>query len=226
MAITQRKTQSAKASADGNAVKSLEEVPLSNSTSASDLASEKELTTSTQNVSMEEPTKNLRAKGKTLEERNAIPTSFYVCFGTILGFQYFSGMWTMATIESYQKSVGAAVYALSSWLQYLQDIVKVAISENSSSIESSEYLKAALIVGVCAMLFGVFFVAPFRAGLWTGRKARRHKFHRYQGLNFLVHYVFALAEFFGNYDQSKSSYLCHLVAIFGKPNPYFVIPPI
>jgi hypothetical protein len=220
MAITQRKTQSAKAAVDGSSVKAREAIPLSNSSSSSDLASDKEFTTtSAQKASLEEPTKNLRSKGKTLEERNAIPASFYLCFGTILGFQYFSGMWTMATIESYQRSIGTAVSALSSWLQYLQDIVKVANSENSASVESSEYWKAALIVGVCAMLFGVFFVAPFRAGLWTGRKARRHKFHRYQGLNYLIHYVFALAEFFGDYDQSRSSYLCHLVGVFGKPNP-------
>jgi hypothetical protein len=79
-----------------------------------------------------------------------------------------------------------------------------------------EYGQTAVVVAAtCAMSY-VLLWRPFRAGLWTGRRARRHKFHRYMGLAYLVQYFCAWIEFFVHYERGgATSYLPHFIAVNG-----------
>jgi hypothetical protein len=166
--------------------------------------------------------KAANSKGKSLAERSQIPSSFLVTFGTILGLQCASGMWTAETLQRWCNSLHESALTgrallIGSTRQLLQlDTNSSTAGAGSTAVVTADRVKTALIAVSCAALFYVFFVAPFMAGLWTGRKARRHKFHRYMGLSYLIHYVLAWIEFFTNYEGSaKSSYLCHVIAVHG-----------
>jgi hypothetical protein len=179
--------------------------PVSNSSSSADLKGMNDAPTAA------------NSKGKSLAERSMIPYSFYVTFGTVLGIEYFSGMWSMETVYSWYSSLKGSMITSRDMLGYTRYLAVTAANggENAATIERAEYVKTGLIFLVCVSLFYVFFVAPFAAGLWTGRKARRHKFHRYMGLSYLIHYVFAWVELFTDYGAAKNSYLCHIVAVNG-----------
>lgn len=157
------------------------------------------------------------SKGKSLAERSEIPYSFFVTYGTVLSIEYFSGMWSIETFYSWFSSLKASATTALQMMGYTRSLAMTVVSgEKSVDIEWTEYAMTASIWLVCLGLFYIFFVAPFVAGMWTGRKARRHKFHRYMGLNYLIHYVFAWIELFTDYNAAKNSYLCHLVAVNGK----------
>jgi hypothetical protein len=169
-------------------------------------------------------TANLSSKGKTLQERGRIPYSFFVSFGGIFGLQYLSGMWSRETVESWYSSVVTSANTLKNLLGYTRDLTKDAIEEVSGDAPQhhwTEYCRTAVIFLISLSLIYVFFVAPFMAGLWTGRKARRHKFHRYMGLAYLIQYTLAAVEFFTNYDAARSSYLRATIAFTGTfpPSP-------
>lgn len=168
------------------------------------------------------------SKGKSLAERSEIPYSFMITFGTVLGLQYFSGMWQWATLDSWYASLKTSSVTTVALLDYARSLAATGWNEGLVVVRNTkipataaappswiEYVSTFTICALCASLFYVFFVAPFAAGMWTGRKARRHKFHRYMGLAYLIHYVLAWVEFFTNYGAAKNSYLCHIVAVIG-----------
>ena len=157
------------------------------------------------------------SKGKSLKERSAIPVSFYITFGTILGLQYFGGLYDdTATLRSWYTSLYESILTLIQLVRYSQTIL-LSSSSSASTTTWREFGFVATLWGVVILpLVYVFFIAPFRAGFWTGRKSRRHVFHRYMGLCYLLHYVLAWIEFFTNPTSSKTSYLCHIIAVMGK----------
>jgi hypothetical protein len=169
------------------------------------------------------------SKGKSLKERSQIPYSFYITFSTILSLQYCSGLYTYSAIQSWYNSLSQSTYTMIDLLSYsrnvflslpgLSSIITTSDSTNDSSgpITQMEYIFVITIWTVVILpLFYVFFIAPFRAGFWTGRKSKRHVFHRYMGLCYLIHYVLAWIEFFTNPSSSKTSYLCHIIAVMGN----------
>jgi hypothetical protein len=151
------------------------------------------------------------SKGKSIAERSRIPNSFWITYGTICGLECWSGMWTMETLTRWWNSLCTSTRTLG------RLAVETATQLGRPSLHSGrELAQSVLILAICASLAYVFFIAPFRAGLWTGRKARRHIFHRYMGLSYLVHYVLAWIEFFTNYQSAgQHSYLCHIIAVMG-----------
>jgi hypothetical protein len=182
------------------------------------------------------------SKGKSLKERSAIPYSFYVTFGTIIGLQYFGGLYDSTTtsttspsattfLRSWYTSLYQSIITLLQLLQYSRTILLSPPSLSSTTSTSAttttatnstfatwkEFLFVLTLWCVVILpLLYVFFIAPFRAGFWTGRKSNRHMFHRYMGLCYLFHYVLAWIEFFTNPSSSKTSYLCHIIAVMGK----------
>jgi hypothetical protein len=79
----------------------------------------------------------------------------------------------------------------------------------------SKFLFAYIIAALVAFLLYVLIGAPLRAGFWTGRKAMRHKMHRYMGLSYLLQYGPAWVVYCTHYEQAKDSYLLHFIAING-----------
>lgn len=165
------------------------------------------------------------SKGKSLKERSAIPYSFYVTFGTILSLQYFGGLYdTTATVRSWYTSLYQSIITMIQLIQYSQTILvsppSVGISTTTRSNSNTTWPEFTFVLTLwCVVilpLIYVFFVAPFRAGFWTGRKSNRHMFHRYMGLCYLLHYVLAWIEFFTHPAASKTSYLCHIIAVMGN----------
>ena len=162
------------------------------------------------------------SKGKTLKERSEIPYSFYVTFGTIISLQFFGGLYGTATLRSWYTSLYESIITLVQLVRYSQTIIRSppswsATATTAATTTWNEYLFVLTIWAVVILpLVYVFFIAPFRAGFWTGRKSNRHMFHRYMGLCYLVHYVLAWIEFFTNPKSSQTSYLCHIIAVMGN----------
>ena len=162
------------------------------------------------------------SKGKTLKERSEIPYSFYVTFGTIISLQFFGGLYGTATLRSWYTSLYESIITLVQLVRYSQTIIRSppswsATATTAATTTWNEYLFVLTIWAVVILpLVYVFFIAPFGAGFWTGRRSNRHMFHRYMGLCYLVHYVLAWIEFFTNPKSSQTSYLCHIIAVMGN----------
>lgn len=156
------------------------------------------------------------SKGKSLAQRSQIPYSFYVTFGTILSLEYFGGLYTYATLQSWYQSLAQSTVVIGELLQYATDVLQSPFRRDAaSSVDTKDVLFVAVLLAFLLPLFYVFFVAPFRAGFWTGKKTKRHQFHRYMGLSYLVHYVLAWIEFFQFTASSQTSLLCHVIAVMG-----------
>lgn len=169
---------------------------------------------------------NDTGKMRSLKDRSYIPNSFYIILGTIIGLEYFSGMYCMSTIESYKNTITNSVIAIRNMMTYTKDLsmtifddkdstAAIRIDSNGVTNLTMEYAKVGIIISFCVSLFYIFFLAPFRAGFWTGPRTRKAKLHRYMGLLYLVHYVLAWVEFCTNYDPYRPSYLCHFIAVNG-----------
>jgi hypothetical protein len=159
------------------------------------------------------------SKGKTLAERSQIPYSFFVTFGTIISLEYFGGLYSYTTITSWYTSLYQSTIMVGQLLYYTGNVLLSPFQSKNDGVTTTATSQMDFIY-VCALLLAllpllyVFFIAPFNAGFWTGRKSKRHLFHRYMGLSYLIHYVLAWVEFF-MFDTSKTSYLCHIIAVMG-----------
>jgi len=154
------------------------------------------------------------SKGKSLKDRSRIPNSMFVIYGTIFGLQYFGGMWTLNTPMSWYSSMKTSAETFSDWMGYTRDLTQSAVDGDYH--DWTEYAKTGIIFLFGSSLFYVFILAPLMAGFWTGPKTRKHKFHRYMGLLYLVQYFFAWVEYLTNYtDGAAASYLPHAIALNG-----------
>jgi hypothetical protein len=176
------------------------------------------------------------SKGKSLKDRSQIPYSFYITFGTIIGLQYFGGLYQYTTLQSWYQSIHVSIRQMIELLHYTQTVLlspptltsttSAAATITTVATTWTEYIFVMTIwCAVIVPLTYVFLIAPYRAGFWTGRKSKRHVFHRYMGLSYLLHYVMAWIEF-GTQSTSKTSYLCHIIAVMGTsffPSSFFIV---
>ena len=155
------------------------------------------------------------SKGKSLAERSKIPYSLYLTAGITLFSQYITGIYAAETLQSWYTSMKTSSETTMGYLRYMRDLVQGAAIGDWE--EPTTYLKAGLVIAICILLIYVLLWAPFRAGLWTGARARRHKFHRYMGLAYLVQYFFAWVEFASNYENGgATSFVPHFIAVNGE----------
>ena len=181
-----------------------ESEPLSGSVPVSRVNSSESLT----------PTKTAGVVRKSLQERGRIPTSFYAVVTAILLLEGCSGMYNIGTLQSWWSSVTTSTRTVYEYLEYLKDLMNSAYVGELQ--DTSEYLKAAVVTVIVSSLFGIFIYAPLRAGVWTGKRATRHKVHRYMGLFFLIQYALAWVELLTDYDGGGSlGVLSHTIALNG-----------
>jgi hypothetical protein len=101
------------------------------------------------------------------------------------------------------------------FMGYSRDLMQATAKGEIS--QPAELMKAAVVLALTLSLGYVFVWAPFQAGMWTGTKARKQKFHRYMGLLYLVMYFCAWVEFGTNYENgAQNSILPHFIAINGE----------
>jgi hypothetical protein len=152
-------------------------------------------------------------KKSSLQDRNKIPLSFYMSSAIILTAQFVGGVWSIDTLKNWLLATTTAGESIRETLAYLRDLMQAAARGEVDSW--SECMFACAIAGLVACLLYVLIGAPLRAGFWTGRKAMRHKMHRYMGLSYLLQYGPAWVVYCTHYEQAKDSYLLHFIAING-----------
>ncbi len=156
---------------------------------------------------------------KTLEERGKIPWSFYVSLILVLLLQYYCGLFSFSTVvcigESLTSSCASLSEASSKWIKNLQLFFMHGWKRNFRSLAD---IFSAITCWVLAILvLYILVVAPFKNGMWTGSKAKRHAIHRFGGLCFLVLYGLTWVEYFSNYgiNDCGQTLLPHLVGVNG-----------
>lgn len=171
------------------------------------------------NLVAKEAGNNKKTDSRSLEERGKVPTSFYVTLTSIFMLEACSGMYKLETLQNWWSSITTSSRTVYAYLDYLKDLMNSAYGGELR--ETNEYLTAAVITAVVASLVGIFIWAPFRAGVWTGKRATRHKVHRYMGLFFLIQYALVWVEFLTNYDGGGTlSLLPHTLALNGIVQGY------
>ena len=154
-------------------------------------------------------------KRKSLEERKRVPLSIYITATLAFLLQYTAGLVNLSSLHRWIQCMKSASSKTGEFVANTVDLVQSALKGEIS--EPVHLAKAAVAMALFLPLGYVFFWAPFRAGLWTGTKARRHKVHRYMGLLFMVQYFFAWVNFGSNYEGgADSSILPHSIAVNGK----------
>jgi hypothetical protein len=172
---------------------------------------------------------DVQASGfQTLRDRSRIPPGIYISTCLVVSLFYSSGMIT--------TFISHVVPGLQNSIEYVIGDLKRRVSllitgglENCNTfnqclsvtmIPKGWLLKAIgnlLVVIVISSIYYLLMVKPFRAGMWTGTRANRHRIHRYMGLVFLLQYSFAWYEFISNYEGSgKTSFLPVSTALNGE----------
>ena len=175
--------------------------PISRASSTDDLSASK--------------SKTSKKKTESLKERGRIPNSFYVTMTCIVLLEGCSGMYKLDTIKSWWFSISTSSTTVYEYLEYLKTLMQSSF--NGEIREPKEYMVATVTTAVVASLFGIFIYSPFRAGVWTGRRASKHRVHRYMGLIFLIQYGLVWVEFLTKNGGSGSlGFLPHALALNGK----------
>jgi hypothetical protein len=172
----------------------------------------RELDSAKEDVSTNEKTPS------TLRDRGQIPLSLYVSGALILGLQYSSNMYSMEFVQSWWRSVSLASHEFYQYCAYIRDVCQTLADPSAQEAVSTREVMGALVsVLVVASIVYILFLAPLRAGFWTGKRATsKHVFHRYAGLAYLIQYALAWIEYLTLYDTSaKTSFLPHTIAING-----------
>ena len=154
-------------------------------------------------------------KRKSFQDRKKIPKSIYITAALAASLQLFSGLWATSTLEGWMQSVKESSTTTS---QFIIDSLQLVKATAQGEVRDPyQLLKAGLVFALTMSLGYVFLWAPFRAGMWTGTKARKHKVHRYMGLFFMIQYFYAWVEFCTNYREGESKrILPHSIALNGK----------
>ena len=155
-----------------------------------------------------------KKKMASLQERGRIPNSFYLTMTCIVLLEACSGMYKLDTLKSWWSSISTSTSTIYVYLDYLKDLMQSVV--NGELREPKEYMVAALTTAVVASLVGIFIYSPFRAGVWTGQRASKHKVHRYMGLVFLIQYGLVWVEFLTkNGGSGTLGFLPHALALNG-----------
>lgn len=150
----------------------------------------------------------------TLKQRGAIPPSICVSLTLIVLVQVFGGVFSLETLFSLHSSVTTSIKAVYDLLAYQRDLFQSIASGEQR--ETLEYVISFAWMIVLSCIFYVLIYSPFRAGMWTGQRAKRHLVHRYMGLLFLTQYTLAWVEYLTNYEEAgRTTYFPHTIALNG-----------
>lgn len=152
---------------------------------------------------------------KSLKDRSRIPPSFYITVIGYTGICYFGNVFRVETITSWVASVRFACEKLYQSLVDSQELAQTLLTGEYQPV--SAYLRVSFVYISVFSLIYIFFVAPFRAGFWTGSRSGRHMIHRYMGLAYLAQYFLAWFEFTSKYDDASptTSYMPMFIALNG-----------
>jgi hypothetical protein len=156
-------------------------------------------------------------KRKSLKQRSQVPNSFYLSVVLVLAQSYASGIFT-----SPATTIGTVYGSFQYSLRNLFTCIPSIIDFWSENQDSRSMIECTIFLGLaCAIVSSLemLFVAPFKAGMWTGQRAKRHVIHRYMGLLFLIQYSLAWVEFTTNYEGYKHSYFPFAIALNGTVIP-------
>ena len=145
----------------------------------------------------------------------------YVTLGVIVAIQYSVGAYSLETATNVVDTMKKGGLAIHDMLVYVRDV-----SEKVFYGQVDDWKEPAYALVMSALLGCILYVlvgAPLKAGLWTGRKAKRHVAHRYMGLLFLVQYGAAWAHFLSDYEDASSSYITHFISLNGKIISFFFV---
>jgi hypothetical protein len=150
-----------------------------------------------------------------LKERSRIPASLYVTLLSAYALQGCAGVWTLDTLVSYKESIVTSLSTLAGMLAYGGTVLQSLV--DGTYLSAWEYAAFAVVWACVISLLVVFIIAPFRAGVWTGKRATRHRIHRFMGLAYMFQYSMAWVEFLTNYESATRSHLPLFVTINGTP---------
>jgi hypothetical protein len=159
------------------------------------------------------------SKGKTMEDRTRIPSSAGIIFGYTFFLHFLTRFFSIETLQAWWHSMStSAATSVRLLKESLAMFVPATVAGDTiKESTTSGYARTATILLVVFSLVYVFFVAPFRAGMWTGPRAARHRFHRYAGLLYLFMYTAAWVEYITDYDYfNEHSVLLRSIAINGR----------
>ena len=123
-------------------------------------------------------------------------------------------IWSLHVLEDWVASMRLAGLTTRDTLVYLRDLTQSVFEGNVT--DWTECIKAYVFTGLVGSLLYVLFVAPFRAGFWTGTRSSKHKMHRYMGLAYLLQYFAVWTNYLASYDSTMTSYLSHFIALNGR----------
>lgn len=151
----------------------------------------------------------------TLKERGKAPPSFYITVLLTFLHQYLSGVYSSSSLSIVQNNLNSSIQSVSHLFSSKWIKLKWNESEGFATKDCIISVIALLLVGT---IIFVLVWSPFRAGMWTGKRAQRFQLHRYGGLCFLCLYGLAWVEFISNYHSGDngSTLLPHLVAFNGR----------
>lgn len=146
----------------------------------------------------------------------------YVVVGGTFLIHATSRLYTLENLQSYVSSLYHALLTIHGWLIEWREWCWTVVRDGPTAALSSflrtpqDAVWTLLVTFVAASMMIIFFIAPFRAGLWTGSRAKTHKLHRYMGLAFLIQYALAVIEFMTRYGSgAELSLLPHAIALNG-----------
>jgi hypothetical protein len=148
-----------------------------------------------------------------LKERSRIPGSLYMTLLCVYGLQWCSGVYTLESLVSYKNSIVTSLSTVAGSFSYCRVVLESLVE--GKYLSAREYVTFTLVAACVLSLVIVFFIAPFRAGVWTGKRATRHVIHRFMGLAFMFQYTLAWVEFLTNYDAATASHLPIFIAVNG-----------
>ena len=183
-------------------------------------------TSNNNNTSGSKPPKKLT----TLQERSKVPYSLYVTLAIIGIAQAAGNFWSRNTLESYWNDMSNAGTSLMEMLTYIRSLMEEVWTTRQIK-DWKEFMYVGIITTLVASLMHVLIGAPLKAGVWTGPRSRKHKLHRYMGLLYLIQYGAAWIHYLTNYEEAKSTYLTHFIALNGtqsilKHAPFFCLVPL
>eukprot|EP00591_Stephanopyxis_turris_P010306 CAMPEP_0195518584 /NCGR_PEP_ID=MMETSP0794_2-20130614/13258_1 /TAXON_ID=515487 /ORGANISM="Stephanopyxis turris, Strain CCMP 815" /LENGTH=452 /DNA_ID=CAMNT_0040647585 /DNA_START=16 /DNA_END=1371 /DNA_ORIENTATION=- len=163
-----------------------------------------------------------RSKPMSLKARGRIPLGIYVTVGIVALILFSAGSTNdlQNVVLSLQNTISGCWVRMGS---ILLEIINMSGfwcgSDDTCSAATSLFsLNAAwtiVVLGVVLAISYVLLYRPFRAGMWTGSRAKRHSVHRYMGLLYLIQYGIAWFDYITNNDESSRSYLPNTIALNG-----------
>lgn len=153
------------------------------------------------------------SKVKSLKDRAKVPGSLYLSMALVSTAHYCGDIWSPSVLQNWMDSMVDGGRITTKASQYLKGLTKDAMQGKIDSWY--DFGRVCVFTGLVTALLYVLFVAPFRAGFWTGSRSSKHKMHRYMGLAYLIQYFVAWAQYIGNYDAARQSYLSHFIALNG-----------